>query len=101
VDGQDGADGQDGDDGGLAGYEIVTGTAVAIAPDDWDVAVAADCPTGKLAIGGGAGLEDSSLDIALAASYPEADGSGWNVVVRNYDAEATSVTPYAVCAASA
>ncbi|MEO5576420.1 MAG: hypothetical protein ABIR67_05840 [Gaiellaceae bacterium] len=96
-----GADGADGADGGLAGYEIVTAPPIGIADSDYDVVGVANCPAGKVAVGGGVSLADPTSSVVLIAeSKPTAGGAGWTVTVLNTDFAAASMTPYAVCAAS-
>jgi hypothetical protein len=99
--GDQGLQGPAGADGGLVGYQVVTGPSVAITPDDFDVSAAASCPTGKVAIGGGASVGSVSFSLDIAQSYPAADGSGWNVTVHNYAGIDDALTPYAICAAQA
>jgi hypothetical protein len=92
--------GADGTDGALAGYEIVTGSAVAIAGADFDVVVAAACPSGKVALGGGVSLGNRAGGVVLVESRPTALGAGWTVTVANFSSDPNSATPYAVCANS-
>jgi hypothetical protein len=95
-----GAAGPAGADGGLAGYEIVTATPVAIAESDFVVSGSASCPAGKLAIAGGVAVGDPEGEVLLSESHPAAGGSGWVVTVLNYGG-ANSMTPYAICAGAA
>lgn len=99
--GADGADGADGVDGGLAGYQIVTGTLVAISGTDFNVAVSVNCPLGKVAMGGGVTVGSPSLGVVMVDSKPTALGAGWAVTVANLGEQPNSATPYAVCADSA
>ena len=73
-----GPPGADGADGGLAGYEIVVGAAVAVAGDDFDVAISVSCPAGKVAIGGGVSLGDPAGGVVMVESRPMALGAGWS-----------------------
>jgi hypothetical protein len=86
-----------GADGGLAGYEIVTGSAVVLTGGEVGSATAS-CPTGKAAVGGGVSVADPSVAGLMVESRPLALGSGWSVSVFNDSAGDTTITPYAVCA---
>ena len=96
-----GSAGPAGAPGALAGYQIVTGVAFAIAASDFDVSGSVDCPAGKVAVGGGVTLADPGGGVALLESSPKPLGAGWNVTVGNFSEDPNSATPYAICAASA
>lgn len=96
-----GTTGAPGADGGLAGYEIVTGTPVAIDGSAFNVPVSVTCPAGKLATGGGVAVGNPALGVVMVDSRPTALGAGWAVTVANFDDQANTATPYAVCANSA
>jgi hypothetical protein len=98
--GPTGPAGADGADGGLAGYEIVTGSPVAVGGLEVATA-AANCPAEKLAIGGGVSVTDPALAGLMVESRPLALGGGWSVSVYNDTEDPTSITPYAVCANAA
>jgi len=87
--------------GGVSGYQVVTGTTSDV--DAWDASTASvACPTGKVALGGGAHM--SSPWVNAATSYPVfADGAwAWVVEVFNWDEDySASVTPYVICAVQA
>ena len=87
--------------GALAGYQIVTGTAFAIAGSDLDVSGSVDCPAGKVAVGGGVTVGDPGGGVVLVESSPKPLGAGWNITVLNLSSDPNSATPYAICAASA
>lgn len=82
---------------GMSGYQVVQGDAVAISGDDWTVTTTVDCPTGKVAVGGGASFGAPTYEIQISASYPTADGHGWTIVVHNYDYAANTLHPYVIC----
>jgi hypothetical protein len=90
--------GPPGADGALAGYEIVTGAAVAIAGDDFEVSATAGCPAAKVAVGGGVSLGNPGGGVVMVESRPVALGAGWFVTVANFSSDPNSATPYAVCA---
>ena len=96
--GAKGDPGVQGPAGGLAGYQVVTGAAVAITSAAFDVSATVACPVGKVALGGGADIGNPSFSIDVSESYPAADGSRWNVTVHNYDGIDDTMTPYAICA---
>ena len=99
--GDKGDRGAQGPAGGLSGYEIITGDAVAIEADAFDVSGSATCSTGKVAVGGGASLADPS-SASISASHPNQTGDAWNVTINNsmFEAENT-MTPYVICATEA
>jgi hypothetical protein len=89
---------------GISGYQVVTNIVdVSLGPaegiQNWAV-----CPSGKVAIGGGATLNDINADrtLTLFASYPvDAQvGSAWISSYRNMQSNriANTVIFYAVCA---
>jgi hypothetical protein len=98
--GATGPTGPAGADGGLAGYEIVSGAAVAIAAGEVETATV-NCPAGKVVTGGGASVTDPTLAGLMAQSFPAALGDGWTVSVWNESGAPTSMTPYAICANTA
>lgn len=98
--GPTGPTGPAGADGALAGYEIVTGAAVPISGDDFNVPASVNCPAGKVAVGGGVSLGNPAGGVALAESRPTALGDGWAVTVINFSPNPNSATPYATCAST-
>jgi hypothetical protein len=82
---------------GVSGYTVVSGDAVAIAGADWSRVITVTCPTGKVAVGGGASFGTPDAEIEISASYPAADGQSWTIVVHNYDYGDNTVTPYVIC----
>lgn len=60
----------------------------------------ASCPDGKVTLGGGFTYDPSS-SLAVSASYPVADGSGWRVEVKRSNNAATVFTVWAVCVVAA
>ena len=58
----------------------------------------ANCPTGKLAIGGGVSVTNPAVAGLMVESHPLALGAGWSVSVYNDSEDTTSITPYTVCA---
>ena len=99
--GSAGPTGPAGADGGLAGYEIVPGSAVPIQLDDFEVSAQTNCPVGKLAVGGGVSLADPQGAVFVSETRPTAGGAGWAVTVFNFFEETNTLTPYAVCANAA
>ena len=99
--GDQGVQGPAGADGGLVGYQVVAGAPVAITSGTFDVSAAVACPAGKVALGGGVDIGNTSFAIDVSESYPTADGSGWNVTVHNYDGIDHTMTPYVICATQA
>ena len=100
--GEIGPTGAAGADGGLAAYEVVTGTPLAVLVSDFVVTAAATCPAGKVVLGGGASVADPSGEVVVATSRPTVAGAtyGWSVTALNYGGDNT-LTPYAVCANAA
>jgi len=99
--GGQGAAGADGDDGadGVSGYEIVAVTADATIGPGGVSTMVAECPGAKVALSGGYTFVSGGL--AVRTSAPSADGSGWEVVLNNQQAQTPTVTVTAVCAALA
>jgi hypothetical protein len=69
------------------------------------VSVDVYCPTGKTAIGGGAGVLQAGAFWALDNSYPITDGAplpvGWHAQAHRYGPESAvlaSIVVYAICA---
>ena len=91
-----------GRDGGLAAYEVVAGTPLALLEADFAVTAAAVCPAGKVVLGGGANIADPLQEVVFASSRPTVSDStyGWSVTVLNYGGSNT-LTPYAICANAA
>lgn len=96
-----GLQGPAGADGGLSGYEIVTGSHVAISGAAFDVSTSVPCPAGKLAVGGGVELDVQGGGVVLAESHPTAGGAGWGLTVLNFSEDANGMTPYVICATQA
>jgi hypothetical protein len=89
---------------GIAGYEIVTTSS----PENSANAKAAiaECPAGKVAVGGGARTAGPATVqdlLAVETSYPFSDGSAWHVIVHEQPAtgEVWRVEAHAVCATRA
>ena len=97
--GAQGPQGPKGDPGGLAGYEIVTSAPQSVAASDISVGTV-NCPSGKVAVGGGAKVADPA-NVFIIDTYPNADGSGWTATVGNVGASDSTYTVSAVCAATA
>jgi hypothetical protein len=100
--GPQGAVGPTGPAGGLSGYQIVTGTSVAIDADEEWISASTACPPGDVVIGGGARLADDT-PVWIQESYPSENGGSfqWNVKVYNWDFFDNTLTPYAICAGPA
>jgi hypothetical protein len=97
-----GPTGPAGADGGLAAYELVTGTPVAVAVEDFVVSASVACPAGKVVLGGGSDAAVLDGDMFVVRSRPTLAGAtyGWSVTVLNYGG-ANTLTPYAICANAA
>jgi hypothetical protein len=97
-----GPTGPAGADGGLEGYELVTGTPVAVAVEDFVVSASAACPAGKVVLGGGSDAAVLDGDMFVVRSRPTLTGTtyGWSVSVLNYGG-ANTLTAYAICANAA
>jgi hypothetical protein len=100
VQGEPGMPGRD----GISGYQVVSKVVdVALMPTEGvqDMAV---CPSGKVAIAGGANLDNTNMDstLMLFASYPVDTevGSSWMSAYRNMQTNriVNTVRFYAVCA---
>lgn len=103
--GDTGAKGDKGDKGdkgskgdpGLSGYAIVQNTSGLITSSS--TAVQADCPAGKVAIGGGGATHYPGVGVSVANSLPVNGGSGWLVAVNaKTPATGWDYVAYAVCA---
>jgi hypothetical protein len=83
---------------GISGYQIVT--SVSSFSSEGNRSATADCPAGKVAIGGGGRVFGGVDGIALHASDPSEDGSGWSVGAHEIVSTAStwSVGTYAICA---
>jgi len=83
---------------GVAAYEIVFEQSQF--NGDSPKTAFAKCPTGKLAIGGGASLFGLGHGVTIYASYPLDDGSGWSAEAEEDASTAItwSVGAYAICA---
>jgi hypothetical protein len=90
--------------GGAAGvaakltYKAVPGTVPPGPPPDNSAIreATATCDPGQRATGGGASVENSDL-MAVDASYPAPNGSGWTVQISNDPGATRSFTVVAVC----
>jgi hypothetical protein len=91
--GPQGPQGPKGDPGGVNGYVIVSSSAVTLDPNTEGTGTA-NCPTGKIAVGGGMNVADPTIPFMIE-SYPKADGSGWSGTAGAF--ESTTFTVYAVC----
>lgn len=96
---------------GLAGVEVVTNSATSLFVTVDPLSVTAQCPSGKVATGGGAGyrqytLYGNAVSLRLEENRPTDDGRGWQASVGNYPSllevaklfGAYRLTVYAVCA---
>jgi hypothetical protein len=97
--GPQGAQGPKGDPGGLAGYEIVASAPQTVTASNLSVGTA-NCPAGKVAVGGGVKVADPT-NVFVVDTYPNADGGGWTATVANAGASDSTYTVYAVCALTA
>jgi collagen triple helix repeat protein len=98
--GPTGPAGADGADGALAGYEIVQGAPVPVPASAVNVVVTANCPAGKVAVGGGVSFADPGTGVSVAETRPTAAGAGWTVTILNFFEVSNTATPYAVCAST-
>jgi Collagen triple helix repeat (20 copies) len=83
---------------GISGYQIVTSKSPF--SSDQGRTATADCPPGKVAIGGGGRVFGSVSGIALSASDPAPDGSSWTAEAHEIvsNAEIWTVEAQAICA---
>jgi hypothetical protein len=58
------------------------------------------CSAGKVAVGGGAKVDDPT-NVFIVDTYPNADGGGWTTTVANAGTTDSTYTVYAVCATKA
>jgi hypothetical protein len=82
--------------GALKGYQQVSASFTDTAAAQTEGVVG--CPSGTVAVGGGAVISGFSLAENLNASVPFSDGSGWVVYVNNASGTSGTFTVYAVCA---
>jgi hypothetical protein len=68
--------------------------SVSVPPLSLTTSVVANCPAGKVSIGGGA----TALNIIIGASRPAASGQGWEARAVNLTSANASLTAAAVCA---
>ena len=80
---------------GISGYEIVS-QPVTVPFTTPGITATADCPAGKMVIGGGIDTADDLGNIFARDSYPNSSGTGWTWVIRNAFVERV-VTIYAIC----
>jgi hypothetical protein len=79
---------------GLAGYEVVSQTFNYTAGQQ-SAQPGISCPSGKKALGGGVNSYD------LLGSWPQSNGSGWNVSIKGpNDGNPWSATIYVTCASA-
>jgi hypothetical protein len=83
--------------GAVKGYHQVSSSPLAD-PANGQVEGTVACPSGTLALSGGAVISGSSLLENLNASFPLSGGAGWGVYVNNASATSGTFTVYAVCA---
>lgn len=83
---------------GVSGYEIVSSTSAFTSDSGQETF--AECPAGKVALGGGAAIFGGVTSIALHWSQPLGDGSGWDAAAHEVVSTPDSwrVAAYAVCA---
>lgn len=100
--GAQGIQGLPGAAGGLSGYEVVSRTGTV--NTDRFAAPEAECPEGKMAVGGGGydpgtGAEPHSLSVVWSAPSGDPLGSSWSVKFQNTSTEHWAAwTVYAICA---
>ena len=70
---------------GLVYYEAVSSETYTVPAGD-SITAHVSCPSGTAAVAGGIRLVGASGEVVLAASGPLADGTGWEVTVRNLSA---------------
>lgn len=94
--------------GTVPGYRLLTGKARAVLPLS-QAMLTANCPSGSVIIGGGAGVNTSNLGVNLNMTGPidptaEAvlngprPSFGWNTIVNNNNEVAATASPFAICA---
>ncbi len=81
---------------GVSGLEIVTsGVQVAGGGQLTDVTV--QCPTGKVAIAGGFGMNDANTTVNASLPQQSVNNPGWLIEVRNNNTFAVPVSVTATC----
>lgn len=98
--GFEGPPGPPGPAGGLAGREVVTNEYTAATSDyEFSYAVSANCPPGKIVIGGGYEVEQEGVN-ELRASYPGTHTpgiDGWTVELGPDEDVDVDLIVYAIC----
>ena len=84
---------------GISGYEIVTQavTVPAAGPGFGTIKPTADCPAGKMVIGGGINTADDLRNIIIQDSHPNSSGTGWKLLITSGYDVTRAVTIYAIC----
>lgn len=105
--GPQGVQGPKGDTGapgppGAFGYQVVEVTAK-VPKGGFEyyesTQIIAECPPGKLAVGGGYEVGTIDSRVVVAYSRPTSTGTGWEVWVHNETGSETTAGAYAVCLA--
>jgi hypothetical protein len=96
IQGEQGTQGIQGPPGGISGREVITNPLTLTVAKATNQPVFADCPAGKVAIGGGSATSNPSL--AVISSLPTS-ATRWTVVFRNTanNNQTGTMTATAVC----
>ena len=101
--GPKGDKGEKGDTGapGMSGHEMITSADVNVPVGNGDYftgrPVTAQCPGGKLAVGGGYYLNSIHNGVVVSHSRPTAAKTGWEAYVYNGSASAKTARAYVIC----
>ena len=84
---------------GVSNYEIVSGsvTVPAAGPGFGTITTTADCPAGKMVLGGGINTGDDIRNIIAQDSYPNSSGTGWTLLITSGYTTQRTVVIYAIC----
>jgi hypothetical protein len=81
---------------GVSDYSVVAG-ALVHNPTGQHTAATATCPSGTVALGGGAHLSSTNLGVSLSDDHPTAQGASWVVHANNVSGAGDQITPYVIC----
>lgn len=96
--GETGPQGPEGPEGppGTSGYEVVQEISDEIAPDTGG-SQSADCPSGKVAVGGGWGGTQGATFFTVRRNNINTSGTGWQVQVQNQGPSASHLIVRVIC----
>ena len=84
---------------GVSNYEIVSRSVTLPAANGGfgTLTITADCPAGKMVLGGGINTGDDIRNIIAQDSYPNLSGTGWTLLITNGYTIQRTVVIYAIC----